>query len=242
MKATIIIVMFVLCPVLVMSQTQLFNDIQVYDKTSGKSVVLTKPTGLTATRRMNFPVSAGTVGQVLTIESVSGTTVNLKWSTESVNTSTLSDRLTADESVTTAGAATGLVAPAGASKKYRVAGIIRGNRVNAGVSPSDKLIVTLTGPTNSTFASLSIRCYDCSANTTGVPTNVTASSNTVSTTTIDPAGTGSSDYTTFAYGVEGIVIVSTTAGNITVILDDDGSGSNNISIAKNSYIVLTEID
>jgi hypothetical protein len=95
----------------------------------------------------------------------------------------------------------------------------------------------MTGPTNTTKVSISVRCYDCTGTPTGVPTQVDASAATVSTSAIDPDG-----YTTFAYGIEGLIITGATAGNVSIILDDNGSGDNDVLIAENSYIAVTEIN
>lgn len=230
-----------LCSNVLGAQTRLVDKVQVFDAPNGKSVMIDKATGLSSNQKLEFPTAAGTAGQVLSVSSVSGNTLTLGWNTEAVTTASLSDRLTADQTVAKASTPTGLVIAVGASKKYRVAGVIRGNRINSG-TPSDGIKFTITGPTNTTKVSISVRCYDCSANTSGVPTQADAGATTVTTGAIDPAGSGSSDYTTFAYGIEGLILTGATAGNVSVILDDNGSGDNDVFIAENSYLVVTEIN
>jgi hypothetical protein len=223
------------------AQTRLVDKVQVFDAPNGKSVMIDKATGLSSNQKLEFPVAAGSAGQVLSVSSVSGSTLTLGWNTEAVTTASLSDRLTTDQQVAVASTPTGLVVSVGANKKYRVAGVIRGNRINSG-TPSDGIKFTISGPTNTTKVSISVRCYNCSANTSGVPTQADAGATTVTTGAIDPAGSGSSDYTTFAYGIEGLVLTGSTAGNVSVILDDNGSGDNDVFIAENSYLVVTEIN
>jgi predicted TIM-barrel enzyme len=75
-----------------------------------------------------------------------------------------------------------------------------------------------------------------------VPTNAKASSTSVSTGAIDPNST-TSDFTVHTYGIEGVVHVGATDGTLRLIVDDTGDAStNDIEMAAESYIVLTEID
>lgn len=230
------IVLMCFCLVGVHAQTQLVDNVLIIDAPSGKSVRIDKASGLSSNQELIFPSAAGSVGQVLSISSVASNTITLGWNTEAVTTASLSDRLAADQQTAQSSTPTGLVVAVGANKKYRVAGVVRGNRVNSG-APNDGIKFTMTGPTNTTKVSISVRCYDCTGTPTGVPTQVDASAATVSTSAIDPDG-----YTTFAYGIEGLIITGATAGNVSIVLDDNGSGDNDVLIAENSYIAVTEIN
>lgn len=91
--------------------------------------------------------------------SVTGGAMTLGWQTVAVGSAAMSDRRTSTETVTTTGTATGVAANVAANKVYRVEGIIIAKRVNPGSgSPSDNLKFTITGPTNTTRVSLSVRC------------------------------------------------------------------------------------
>lgn len=225
------------------AQTRLLDKIIVFDAPSGKSLLLDKPSSLSSNQELKMPDVAGTAGQALTISSVSGNTVTLGWSTEAVSTATLSKRLSSDETTAQNATPTGLVLAVGANKKYRVAGVVRGNRVNSTTASSaDKIVFTITGPSGTSYVSISVRCYNCAASTTGVPTYNSASSTTVSTSAIDPAGSGTLNYTTFAYGVEGLILTGSSSGSVSILIDDDGTGDSSVFIAADSYLVLTEIN
>lgn len=232
---TFTLLLLVVCEV--GAQSRLLDKVQVFDAPNGKSVMIDKAAGVSSNQELIFPSAAGVSGQVLSISSISGSTVTLGWSTESVSTASLSERLTGDQQTAQASTPTGLVVAVGANKKYRIAGVVRGNRVNTGASPDDGIKFTITGPSNTSKVSISVRCYDCAAGTTGVPTQVDAATTTVSTANINPA-----NFNTFAYGIEGLVLTGSSSGNISVILDDNGAGANDVLIAENSYIVVTEIN
>lgn len=219
------------------AQTRLIDKVQVFDAPNGKSVMIDKAASVSSNQELVFPSAAGVAGQVLSISSVSGSTVTLGWNTESITTASLSDRIAADQQTTQANTPVGLVVAVGANKKYRIAGVIRGNRVNSGASPDDGVKFTLTGPSNTSKVSISVRCYDCADGTTGVPTQADAATTTVTTAAINPA-----NYNTFAYGIEGLILTGSSSGNVSVILDDNGTGTNDVLIAENSYIVVTEIN
>lgn len=224
------------------AQTFLLDNVEFFDAATGKKVKASKPSGVTQEQQIIFPSTAGTTGQLLSIASVTGGAMTLGWQTVAVGSAAMSDRRTSTETVTTSGTATGVAANVAANKVYRVEGILIANRVNPGSgSPSDNLKFTITGPSNTARVSLSVRCYDCTS-PTGVPTNANASSTTASTGAIDPNST-TSDFTARTYGIEGVVHTGATDGTLRIIVDDTGDAStNDIEMAAESYIVLTEID
>lgn len=224
------------------AQTFLLDNVEFFDAATGKKVKASKPAGITQEQQIIFPSTVGTTGQLLSVVSVTGGAMTLGWQTVAVGSAAMSDRRTSTETVTTTGTATGVAANVVANKVYRVEGIIIAKRVNPGSgSPSDNLKFTITGPTNTTRVSLSVRCYDCTS-PTGVPTNAKASSTTASTGAIDPNST-TSDFAARTYGIEGVVHTGATDGTLRIIVDDTGDAStNDIEMAAESYIVLTEID
>lgn len=224
------------------AQTFMLDNIEFLDAATGKKVKASKPSGITQEQQIIFPSTVGTTGQLLSVSSVSSGAMTLGWQTLAVGSAAMSDRRTSTETVTTTGTATGVAANVAANKVYRVEGIILANRVDPGSgSPSDNLKFTITGPTNTTRVSLSVRCYDCTS-ATGVPTNAKASSTTASTGAIDPNST-TTVFTTRTYGIEGVVHTGATDGTVRIIVDDTGDAStNDIEMAAESYIVLTEID
>jgi hypothetical protein len=58
---------------------------------------------------------------------------------------------------------------------------------------------------------------------------------------LDPSS-ASADYNVYAYAVEGIVHTGSTSGNVTISVDDNGSGSNDVKVGSESYVILTEIN
>lgn len=224
------------------AQTFMLDNLEFLDAATGKKVKASKPSGVTQEQQIIFPSTVGTTGQLLSVVSVTGGAMTLGWQTVAVGSAAMSDRRTSTETVTTTGTATGVAANVAANKVYRVEGIIIANRVDPGSgSPSDNLKFTITGPSNTTRVSLSVRCYNCTS-PTGVPTNAKASSTTASTGAIDPNST-TSDFTARTYGIEGVVHTGATDGTVRIIVDDTGDAStNDIEMAAESYIVLTEID
>ena len=137
-----------------LAQTQLIDDLQLVDRSTTKSIVVSKPSSLSSGQTINFPTAIGSANQVLSISSVAGNTVNLGWVTPSAGSSTTSNRSTTDETVATGATPTGLSISASASKSYRVTGVLRGNRASGG--DSDKLVVYMSGPTGTTHVSESV--------------------------------------------------------------------------------------
>lgn len=220
------------------AQTQLIDNVQLIDRSNSKSVTLSKPSGITSGQILNFPTAVGSANQVLTISSVSGSTANLGWTTPSSSSSTTSKRSTTDETTTAAGTATGLVVSATANKNYRITGVITGNRA----STDDRFVVVVSGPANTSKVALALRCFNCPANTTGVPAYKSASATSLTSDVIDPAGSGTTNVNTFAYGIDGLIKLGSTGGDVTLYLDDGGYGSSDVVLKADSYILLTEIE
>lgn len=224
---------------LMFAQTQLIDNLRLVDRTTTKSIIVTKPSGISNGQTINFPTAVGSANQILSITGVSGNTVTLGWTTPSASSSTTSFRSTTDETVTTAATPTGLTISASANKNYRVTGVLRGNRASGG--DSDKLAIYLSGPTGTTHVSVAIRCFNCPATTTGVPAYTSSASESLTSALINPEG-GTANATAFAYGIDGLVKTGGNSGNVTVYFDDGGDGTANITLKADSYILLTEIE
>ncbi len=221
------------------AQTQLIDNLRLVDRTTTRSIVVTKPSGITNGQTINFPTAVGSANQILSITSVAGNTVTLGWTTPSAASSTTSNRNTADETVGTGATPTGLTISASANKNYRLIGVMRGNRASGG--DSDKLAVYLSGPTGTTHVSVAIRCFNCPTGTTGVPAYTSSASASLTSALINPAGV-TANTTAFAYGIDGLVKTGGNSGNVTVYFDDGGDGTANITLKADSYILLTEIE
>lgn len=233
-----IIALMCFAAIVSVAQTQLIDNVRLTDRSNSKSVTLTKPSGITSGQLLNFPTAVGTANQVLTISSVSGNTANLGWTTPSSSSTTTSNRSTSDETTTAANTPTGLVVSASANKNYRITGVIRGNRA----STDDRLVVKVVGPTNTSKVALALRCFDCATNTTGVPAYKSAAATSLTSDAIDPAGSGATNFTAFAYGIDGLIKLGSTAGDVSVYFDDGGYGSSDVTLKADSYILLTEIE
>lgn len=231
---------FIVSSLALTGQTQLIDDAILIDKTTGYGVMLSKPSALSSGQTLIFPTAAGAVGQVLSITSVSGTEVTLGWTSVSSGSATTSKRITTDNTFTPASNTEVFSIAADANRAYRITGVIRANRV--GNTGSDNLVIKVAGPTNTSFVSLALRCFNCAANTTGVPSYGSSSSTSYTSGAVDPAGNGTANYTAYAYGIDGVVVVGSTSGNVTVTADDGGAGTNNITVLADSYILLTEIE
>ncbi len=222
------------------AQTMLVNEVQVNDPTTGKSSKLSKPAGVSTEQTINFPSSAGTAGQVLSISSISGNTITLGWSTESVSTASLSRRVATTMTSSPSGTPNGLEVAIGGNKKYRIAGLIKCGRVDSAATKSDGIVFKITGPTNTAFVSISVLCYNC-PDAPNVRTHQSAYADNATTNALDPSS-ASADYNVYAYAVEGIVHTGSTSGNVTISVDDNGSGSNDVKVGSESYVILTEIN
>ena len=221
------------------AQTQLIDNLRLVDRTTARSVKISKPASLSTGQTLNFPTAVGSANQILSITSVSGSTVNLGWTTPSASSSTTSNRSNTDETVAVGTTPTGLSISASANKNYRLTGVIRGNRASGG--NSDKLVVYVAGPTGTTHVSVAVRCFNCPTGTTGVPTYTSAAADNLTTGLINPAG-GTDNMTPFAYGLDGLVKTGGNTGNVTVYFDDGGDGTANVTLKSDSYILLTEIE
>lgn len=221
------------------AQTQLIDNLRLVDRTTTKSVTVSKPASLSSGQTLNFPTAVGSANQILSITSVSGTTVNLGWTTPSASSSTTSNRSTTDETVAVGSTPTGLSVSASANKNYRLTGVIRGNRVTGG--NSDKLVIYVSGPTGTTHVSVAVRCFNCPTGTTGVPSYTSAATDNLTTGLINPAG-GTDNMNPFAYGLDGLVKTGGNTGNVKVYFDDGGDGTADVTLKADSYILLTEIE
>jgi hypothetical protein len=217
------------------------DALRLVDKSTGRTITLQEPTGLTNNLSFTFPSTAGTQGQTLSIGSVSGNSVNFGWVTAAKSFASLAARMTANQTtnngVATAAAAK-LSASVSANRIYRIQGVIRGQRGNAGTG--DNIIIRADAPANTTNLQLGVRCFNCPAATTGVPTLQTGT--TTVSTTVDPAGiAGTTSFGPYGYQIDGFVSLGNTSGTIDVYFVESG-GTNNTTISQDSFIVLTELN
>lgn len=226
-------IMFTVWPVLSLSQTYLYDRIQVTNELSTSTVEVSKPASVTSNQSIVFPSTLPSPGNILVISSVSGSTINLGWGTPSIGTKPPSDRVRTAQD---AAAPTGLRTAVSASKTYQVRGLLIVNRKNV-VGGSDNLAITLTGPSGSTDADLVVRCYNCPSGTTGVPSFSTGTSS-CTTTTIDPTGT---DFSELVLSIEGRLVVGGTSGTLTITATNASVGTNNVVLGAQSCIVITEV-
>lgn len=219
-----------------MGQNQMIDKVNLVDRSNSKFITINKPGSLSSGLRLIFPSAAGSADQVLAISAVAGTDVTLGWVTMSSGTSTSSDRLTSDETVTPPAVPTGLVVACGANKTYRVVATVRCNRLT-GVGGSDNIKFKLSGPTGSSYVALGISCLDNSA-TSAVYASASSADN-VTTGAIDPP-----NYDERSYTVDGIVITGSSTGNITLtVIDGAGTATTNqLKIWTHSNMVLREIE
>lgn len=222
------------------AQSHLLEKVRLNDATTNKGITIDKPSGLATGQTLNFPSSAGAVDQVLGITNVTGTSIDMGWTSAGAATTTTSDRVTSVQTVTYGGAGSGPSVLASANTNYRVTGVIRGKRINTGGSPSDNLVVKLTAPTGTTYSLLAVRCTGCPTGTTGLPMVATGTT-TATTAAFNPAG-GTADFTAVTLCFEGLIKVGGTSANVSVSLVDDGAGSNGTEILADSYLLLTEVE
>jgi hypothetical protein len=223
------------------AQTHLLEKVRLNDATTSKGITIDKPSGMSSGQELNFPSSAGAVDQVLGISNVTGTSIDMGWTSAGASSTTTSDRLSSVETVTFGDTATGATVSASANKNYRVSGVLRGNRLNSGGSPSDNLSVMLLGPVNTTYTMIGIRCTGCPAGTTGLPTALGASGASVTTSVFNPAG-ATDNFAPVTICFEGLIKIGNTPGSVSVSFVDDGSGSNGLEMLSNSYLLLTEVE
>jgi hypothetical protein len=222
------------------AQNHLLEKVRLNDATTSKGITIDKPSGLATGQILNFPSSAGAVDQVLGITNVTGTSIDMGWTSAGAATTTTSNRVLAVQTVTYGGAGSGPSVLASANTNYRVTGVIRGKRINTGGSPSDNLVVKLTGPAGTTYTMIAVRCTGCPDGTTGVPL-VAPGTTTATTAAFNPAG-GTADFTAVTLCFEGLIKVGGTAANVSVSLVDDGARSNGTEILTDSYLLLTEVE
>ena len=232
---SVIIVAVTLSFSMALGQNQMIDKVNLVDRSNSKFITINKPGSLSSGLRLIFPSAAGSADQVLAISAVAGTDVTLGWVTMSSGTSTSSDRLTSDETVTPPAVPTGLVVACGANKTYRVVATVRCNRLDAG--GSDNIKFKLSGPTGSSYVALGVSCLDNSA-TSAVYSSASSADN-VTTGSIDPPS-----YDQRSYSVDGIVITGSSTGNVTLtVIDGAGTATTDqIKIWTHSNMVLREIE
>lgn len=211
-------------------QAYLFDKVQLYDQTTNTTVMVAKPDNIAASQSIIMPTTVPTVGQLLSISSVSGSTLNLGWTTAAVGTKPPSNRLTTAQD---AASPAGLSVSVGANKKYTFYAMLLVNRKSSG---SDNIAFSITGPTSADLEA-AIRCYDCSAGTTNINT-YTASATPLTSPTVDPSG---DDYTQRAYSIQGRIVTSSTAGSLVITATNAGANTNNVIIGAQSYVLTLEI-
>lgn len=215
------------CSVHAQAQIQAVDNIQLVNTANKRTVTLSEPSTLSGNQTFTFPAAVGSVGNFLGVGSVSGSNQTMSWQTAAASGVTTSDRLT-----TTTSGATGTSIAAEAGKAYRVVGVLQMNRTAA--AATDEITITLAG-TSASYSALGVTCPNCPAGTTGVPVFVTGTASAVLGTPINPAG-ATSNKNPFAYSIEGLVVMDTSSGNITLTIDADSE------MLTHSYILITEID
>lgn len=236
MRVAVIVVLFWLGLQSMSAQSQMVDKIKLVDKTTGKFIELDKPSGLSTGVRLIFPTAAGAADQVLQISSVAGNDVTLGWVTMSAGSSTLSDRLTSSSTATPTGSyePAGLIVPISANKKYRVTATVRGGRNTAGATDSDNIQFKLSGPANTSYVMVGVRCID---NTTITPKFASASGTSATTAALDPP-----DYDDYTYSVEGLVVTGSNSGNITLQMIATAGTTSIVEMLTHSNVVIREIE
>lgn len=227
MKWIGMVVMLAWCTTSALAQVEAVDNIQLVNTTNKRSITLSEPATLSGNQTFTFPAAVGSVGNFLGVGSVSGSNQTMSWQTAAASGVTTSDRLT-----TTTSGATGTSVAADAGKTYRVVGVLQMNRTAA--AATDEITITLAG-TSASYSALGVSCANCPAGTTGVPTFASGTASAVLGTPINPAG-ATTNKNPFAYSIEGLVVMDTTSGTITLTIDADSE------MLTHSYILITEID
>lgn len=233
----------------ILAQQAVVDQLMLVDPTTGKSITLQKPSGLANNLTFNFPSTTGTLGQTLTIGSVSGNNVNFGWQTAAKSFASLSSRLTSQVTTALNGTpATRCSVAVDANRTYRIQGIIRGGRTSTGCATTgaaDIVRFSISAPTNTSAIQLGVRCYDCPSGTTGVPSLTTAAATTLTTGSIDPSGSGTTaaSGTAYAYQLDGFFTTGASSGDFFIWITEDGTASSLCSfMSADSFIVLTELN
>lgn len=219
-------------------QTYLFDDIKLYDRSTNTTLKVAKPNAIATSQEIIMPSTVGEVGQLLAITNVSSGVITLGWLAEAVGTKPPSDRLTAaQDDAAPSGLSVGVVA----NRTYSFNGLLLVSRKNAGVTPSDKFEITVSGPSGTSIIDLSVRCLNCPGGTLNGTSYQTTSSASIASATIDPAGSGTDNFSECAISIEGRVVVGATSDRLTVTADNAGLGSNNVILGAQSVFMVTEI-
>ncbi|MEN9282462.1 MAG: hypothetical protein RL594_1397 [Bacteroidota bacterium] len=224
------------------AQVYLLTKAELIDRSTRNFVSIEQPAAASSSVRLIFPTAAGAVNDALFVKSVSGTDVTLDWAATSSSTSTtLSSRITADQTTTAIATPTAGVSVAiSANKAYRWFALFRCNRV-AGAG-SDNFRTRITVPTGTSFMSMGVRST-CITTSTGVPLYTSATTGTQLTSTdINPAGATNDVGNARCYYAEGLVITGSSSGNIQLqVIQDSGASAGNLTIYTNGNLIVQEI-
>ena len=236
MRVAAIVVLFWLSLQSMSAQSQMVDKIKLVDKTTGKFIELDKPSGIANGIRLIFPTAAGAADQVLQISSVAGNDVTLGWVTMSAGSSTLSDRLTASSTATPPASfePAGLVISVSANKKYRVTATVRGSRNTTVGTDSDNIQFKLSGPANTSYVMVGVRCID---NTTITPQFASASATTATTAALDPP-----NFNDYTYSIEGLVVTGSSGGSLTLQMVSTAGTTGAVEMLTHSNMVIREIE
>ncbi len=238
---SVVLVGLLLCvPALAPAQIKVVNKLRIVNNSTNAVVTLEAPSALSENQTFTFPVAAGSVGQVMTTSSSGGGLNPMQWTSIGSSATALSERKGADVDYLPSVTDSALIVAVESNKSYRVAGLLHLGRLNDN-TPSDNFQVKVTAPTGSTRLLYGLRCFDCPAGTTGVP-SVSSGTTIVTSGTIDPAGSSNDDYTTRVYSIEGILDTGSTDGFVTLSIIEPASATNTLRIGVQSALVLTEVD
>lgn len=220
------------------AQTQLVPGLKLIDKSSGKGQKWNASASASSDQGFKFPSATGSVGQVVSISSVTGNEATFDWSTPSSGVTGTSARLTTDAADATAWS-TGPQITVASGKQYRVVGefmIKRGTVAN----DRDDFQIRIAAPDAGTYVACAIECLDCPAGTTGVPQFVANTNTNTDFTVIDPNGNQGGE--TFHYRIEGIFKTDGNGGgNVRLTFNKNGGAPTTYMLA-NSYWALIEIE
>lgn len=214
-----------------MSQTYLFRALEITNTTNSTSQRLEASSSTEQSQGFNFPGVIGTVGQVITVQSVDTNIATFQWSTPTGGYTNLSSVTTADVSDASTWAQGPTIALS-ANTNYRIYGQFEVYRSST-TGLDDAFQVALRSVPSGTTADYTFICLDCPAGTTGVPLRANAvSGGNIVSGTIDPGGATNLSGPTnkFHYRLEGILNVSTTTGTVTFGFNKSGGNNANNTV------------
>lgn len=231
------------------SQIIMADEIRIQSST-GKTITIQEPSGLTNNVIVNLPSTTATLGQAFTISSVSGSQSNLVWQTSAKNFTNLASRLGALTN-TNQGVipATRCSVTVDANRTYRVQGWMLGGRQGTNTTPDDGVKISASLPSvpagSSNAIQINIRCFDCPAPSSSLPAVVFPSGADVTSVTsavLDPNTTVTNANGPFAYQIDGIIQTGSTSGTFIIWLTDSGIGTLGSFMNADSFVVLTELN